>query len=237
MRPLSKLTVFLFSYGIALFPAFSQESPLHSVRSIADSLYGLNDLLVNGTQYLPSHPKAAGYPFFPDQGFSSGVVFVKGERFEGVKINYDAEGDQLLLDVTAGMPWIRYLALNDLLADSFCLDSRVFVHARTLPAMPGGTVYLEKLYEGRFVLLVRHQKKFKAEFNQWKPYGEYMTYPVRLLILREGIFHDASREKQWLDLFSSHRKEVKKFLRKHNINFRKATTEQLKQIAAYCNGL
>lgn len=232
-----RLTAFLFSFCWALVTGNSQESPLSSVRSLADSLYGLDDLLVNGTQYLPSHPRAAGHPFFPDQGFSNGVVFVKGERFEEVRINYDAEGDQLLLDVSASMPWIRHLALNDLLTDSFCLDSRVFVHVRTLPAMPGGVVYLEKLYEGRFVLLVRHQKKFKAEFNQWKPYGEYITYPVRLLLLREGAFHDVSREKQWLDMFPSHRKEVRKFFNRHKIHFRKATTEQLKQIAAYCNGL
>jgi hypothetical protein len=232
-----RLTAFLFSLCWAVVTASSQESPLSSVRNLADSLYGLNDLLVNGTQYLPSHPRAVGHPFFPDQAFSGGVVFVKGERFEGVRINYDAEGDRLLLDVSIPMPWIGYLALNDLLADSFSLDSRVFVHARTLQAMPGGAVYLEKLYEGRFVLLARHQKKFKAEFNQWKPYGEYITFPVRLLLLREGVFHDVSREKQWMGLFSSHRKEVKKFIRKHKINFRKATTEQLKQIAAYCNGL
>jgi hypothetical protein len=232
-----RLTAILFSLCWAVVAASGQESPHNSLRSLADSLYGFNDLLVNGTQYLPSHPRAAGHPFFPDEAFSSGVVYVKGERFEGLKINYDAEGDQLLLDVSASMPWIRYLALNDLLADSFSLEGRVFVHVRTLPAMPGGSGFLEKLYEGRFVLLARHQKKFKAEFNQWKPYGEFIAYPVSLLLLREGVFHDVSREKQWMDLFSSHRKEVKKFIRKHNINFRKATTGQLKQIAAYCNEL
>ncbi len=232
-----RLTAILFSLCWGVVTACCQESPLSSVRSLADSLYGLNDLLVNGTQYLPSHPRAAGYPFFPDQAFSGGVVFVKGERFEGLRINYDAEGDRLLLDVSASMPWIRYLALNDLLADSFMLDRRVFVHVRTLQALPGGAVYLEKLYEGRFVLLARHQKKFKAEFNQWKPYGEYITYPARLLLLRDGVFQEVARKKQWLDMFPAHRKEVKKFLRKQNINFRKATTGQLKQIAAYCNEL
>lgn len=232
-----RLTAFLFWLCWAAIPAFSQESSPGSMRSMADSLYGLDDLLVNGRQYLLSHPWAEGHPFFPEQDFSGGVVFVRGERFEGVKINYDAEGDRLLLDISASKPWVRHLALNDLLVDSFYLGSRVFVHARTLPAMPGGLVFLEKLHEGRFVLLARHQKKFKAEFNQWKPYGEYIAFPVRLLLLREGAFHDVSREKQWLDMFPAHRKEVRKFLHRHKIHFRKATTEQLKQIAAYCNGL
>lgn len=229
MRYPSILALYLF----AALPLCSAQS----ILAMADSLYGLNDLLVNGTQYLPSHPRAEGHPFFPAAGFSGGVVFVKGERFDEVQVNYDAEGDQLLLDVSETMPWIRHVVVNELLADSFRMGDRTFVHARTLPGMLAGAGYLEKIYEGRFMLLARHQKKFKAEFNQWRPYGEYITLPEKRLILKDGVLFDVSREKQWLELFSAHRKDLNKFLRKHHIHLRKATTAQLKQVAAFCNGL
>jgi hypothetical protein len=237
MMSACKFTAFFLTVCLIQSPAFCQQTALQNIKTAADSIYGLNDLLVNGRTFTRAHPRANGHPFFPAETFSSGTVFVKGQRFEQALINYNAQQDELALDVSESMPWIGIIALNDKLVDSFRIGARLFVHTNALPAKAPGAVYLEKLFEGKFYLLARHQKKFKAEYNYWNPHGRILTLPPRYLFLENGVFHDATRKKHWLKYFGEHKTALKKFLRMNKINPGKATMEQLKQVATFCNGL
>ena len=209
---------------------------VQDIREMADSLYGLDDLLVNGRIYTNPHPKANGHPFYPKAAFSLGEVNVKGEKFDEVTINYNAEQDELVLDVSHSMPWISYIVLNHNLVDSFRIGDRSFVHAHTLPPNPYGRLYLEKLFEGKFSLLASHEKVFSPDVNQWHPHGVFLEKADNLLLLKNNTFTDVTREKKWLNHFIDHKKDIKKYLKRNRINWKKANLEQLKQLADFCNG-
>jgi hypothetical protein len=237
MMPACKFTTIFIMVCLIQQPVFCQKTALQDIRTAADSIYGLNDLLVNGRTFTRAHPRANGHPFFPAEAFSRGTVFVKGQPFVQKLINYNAQQDELALDVSESMPWIGVIALNDKLVDSFQIGAHLFVHTNTLPAKGPGDVYLEKLFEGKFFLLASHQKKFKAEYNYWNPHGRILTLPPRYLIFENGAFYDVNRRKHWLKYFGEHKTALKKFLRMNKINPGKANMEQLKQVAAFCNGL
>ena len=236
MKSTFRLIVLLFAVWAFHQQAYCQELNLPGIRSAADSLYGPNDLLVNGRIYNNAHPGANGHPFSFEEAFSPGAVFIKGERFGRLKVNYDATLDEPVLDVMESMPWIKYIVLNNKLVDSFLVGDRLFVHANTLPVKNAGRVYLEKVFEGKFSLFARHQKYFKSEYSRWHPKGVYLETPVNYLILYDGLLSDVTREKQWLDYFAGHKKELKNYLRKNKIKLRKAGIVQLKQVAVFCNG-
>ena len=236
MKSTLRLIVLAFAAWAVQQQAFSQESNLPDIRSTADSVYGLNDLLLNGRIHNNAHPGANGHPFAFEKTFPPGAVFIKGEWFGSLKVNYDATLDEPVLDVVESMPWIKYIVLNNKLIDSFLVGDRLFVHANTLPVKIADRVYLEKVFEGKFSLLARHQKYFKAEYSSWHPKGVYLDKPVNYLIVSEGSLYEVTREKQWLDYFAGHKKELKNYLRKNKIKLGKASIGQLKQLAVFCNG-
>ncbi|MCB9285169.1 MAG: hypothetical protein H6563_13920 [Lewinellaceae bacterium] len=236
MRASRILPTLLLAVVVLQPHAHSQEPDLPGVQQVADSLYGLNDLLVNGRIYANPHPRAIGHPFFPEATFSPGVVYVKGEKFDQALINYNAEQDELILDVSKPMPWIGHIVVNHNLVDSFRIGDRHFVHAHTLPPNFAGRQYLEKVFEGKFSLFASHEKLFNPDISHLHPHGVFLNKPTRLLLLKDGAFTEVTRKKQWLDYFPAHRKDIKRYLHKNRIHWKKAHVEQLRQAADFCNG-
>ena len=232
-----KLSILLLWVLTIHIPTFAQISEIHHLQGLVDSIYGQNDLLINGRIFIETHPQAKGHPFFPEESSSEGTVFIKGEKFGDIQVNYNAELDQLVLDVEESMPWIHYIVLNNRLVDSFLLGGHSFVNVQALSAEKDDKIYLEQLFSGHFRLFAKHQKSFKAEFNRWNPHGKYLAKPTKHLLLEDGFFHDVTGKKRLLRYFEKHRKELKKFLHQHRIKLKKANPEQLKQIAAFCNDL
>jgi len=231
------LILLFFAVSILRQHGFCQGTDLALIRSAADSAYGLNDLLVNGRIYVNANPRANGHPFYPEETSSKGTIYVKGEKFDAVKINYCAELDELVLDVGETMPWIEYIVLNNKLVDSFLIGNRTFVNVNALPVKVAGMVYLEKIFEGKFSLFAKRRKIFKPEFNHWNPRGVYLEEKPLYLIMDNDGSHDITRKKQLLNYFSGHKKELKKYLYRNNINLQKADIRQLKNVAVFCNGL
>jgi hypothetical protein len=76
------------------FPSWCQQAPYaDKVRQA----YGLNQQLVNGTQYINRHFRARGHPYFGDEDPVDGSVVLKGEEYKGVRIKYDIFSQQLEL--------------------------------------------------------------------------------------------------------------------------------------------
>jgi hypothetical protein len=117
LRIAAALFLVLVGYGIR-----SQD-----IASRADSIYGHNALLYNGTKYafyVPS--RTGGHQFLASPDFVPGTVTMKGVLFEVPGINYDVYNQEVLLQFENAAGGQEVIALTQAWIDRFYIGEKRF---------------------------------------------------------------------------------------------------------------
>jgi hypothetical protein len=199
--------------------------------------YGADDLLMNGSIYVPLHSLAIGHPYFEVHDWVLSTLYVKRHRFDQVKLKYDIELDEFVLFILDKQERKNYLLLNRHYVDSVRMGKYVFVNADNIPGIPEKFGYLENVYDRQFYFFVTHHKDFKKEFSESKPHGEYSEQTSTRYILDDGRLTKVNSKKAFLSYFEPYKSELKSYLRKNKIKYKKANSGQLYNLLIYCEGI
>jgi len=207
------------------------------LKNYIDQIYGSDDMLVNGRIYVPQHGLAEGHPYFEVVDWVFGNLFIKGVLYEDVKLKYDIELDEFILFIKDKQDRKNYIVLNHHYVDSVYMGKYVFVNTDVLPEIEKDLGYAELVYDRDFIFLIKYTRDFKKEYSDSKPYGEYAEQKATRYICESGELVKISSKKAFLAYFEPDKKEIKKYLKKNNIKYKKANSGELYHLLNYCNAI
>jgi hypothetical protein len=215
----------------------AQENPnLKKLLDTTNSFYGSSDLLNLGEIYQAEHVYARGHPYFITDDYTLASLTVSNTEFGDIKARYNIASDQLIIKakVDSGL-LVSMVTKNDWI-NSFVINNHFFVNLNKL--YPGKEVqgYCEQVYKGDNIFYIKYKKKFIDTYDDNTPEGFFSVLKVNKYIYTGDIFIQVNKKK---DLFKLYRdkKSIKKYIRTNKINYSKASSDQLKQLMQFCDGL
>ena len=183
------------------------------------------------------HSLAEGHPYFETVDWIIGHVFVRGNKFEGVKLKFDIELDEFILYIEDKYQRKNYLVLNHHYVDSVAMGKYLFVNTGILPEIGRDIGYAERVYNSDLIFLVKYTKDFKKQYSESKPYGEYSKQNSDRYIAERGQLTKVTTRSSFLKYFEAYKKELKRYMKKQKINYKKANSGELYNLLNHCHAL
>ena len=178
------MRVFVIILSLVFSLNLFAQNATEQLRQHTAKIYGIDDILVNGTAYRTLHPIAAGNPFFESSICSKGELNLKGRSFHDALLKYDIEQQTLILKGFADSARFEVIALNNNYIKSFSLQGRYFVNIENLLNSASIKGFYELIYEGSFVFVRLYSKEFVASFSNQHPNGKYSKTKLENFIVR-----------------------------------------------------
>ncbi|MBS1664444.1 MAG: hypothetical protein JST68_25590 [Bacteroidetes bacterium] len=184
--------------------------------------------LYNGTLYAGYDRQAQGYPFFQSNSALSGSLTYDGVLYPQVPLYYDLEKDIVVIPDKKNSAQIRLLSEK---LSSFTVDGHTFIHLlpdSTEKDAPAEGFY-ELLYKGKATALARHKKQVQSFGKPEDNLTRYQQYDSWYLE-RDGKYYTIRNQR---DLTNTLGKNLKDYLKKNNISFKKNPADALTKAAAF----
>ena len=213
----------------AQFPSPSSDStPLYNAILLYTRSNAAEARLYNGPLYAGYDHHAQGHPFFRSNSTLPGSLTYGDVLYPQVPLYYDLEKDVVVIPDRRNSVQIRLLSEK---LSSFTVDGHTFIRllpdsmAKDAPT-PG---FYELLYKGRIIALARYKKQVQTlgrpEENQTR-YQQYDSWYLE----RDGKYYSIRNQR---DLISVLGKNLKDYLKKNNIAFKKNPAEALTKAAVF----
>lgn len=185
--------------------------------------------LYNGHQYIRNGSYAIGFPFFQADSLQSGSFVYDGICYQDMTLEYDLVLDQLIIPDYARDGLISLITEK---VTRFSIGSHLFEYFIKSDAGLPQTGFYEVLYAGSKVsLLARRQKRFifPSDPETPKRYDAIDQYFLRT----ENKFRQISGQSSLLAALPDKAVQVKKYIRKNRVRFKKELEKDLLQTTAY----
>jgi len=196
-----------------------------------DRSYGTNFNLLNGRKYYLLY-SSNSHPFLYSDHYRPENLWINGVSFEGIPINYDIYKQKLILQYRSYSGEARKLILNEELIDRFSLNGKDF---RRLYFPETGFGYFQVVTSGELSFYFSWGKTmFYSPTSDSTPYN--YTKPSRKAYLyKSGQLHSIKSRSAFTNAFEKkYRRDINRFLRKEQINFRSSTDDHINRLMEYC---
>lgn len=224
--------------SVASVEAQSEMNIEEQLKCAEQTYYGTNDLLVNGIDYIPLHPRADGHPYLESNKFHNGIVFIRGKVFANLDINYDLEQEQLILKYQKNDNKLVQIVLSQNIVDSFFIQNLIFVNSKFIPDIISKPQFVIQLYYGHHNFYKSIKKRFYPVYNSLNPNGKYEMPEVSYFIVSpDGKIIKVENKRQFIEYFSKHKTAVSDYFKQNKIKWKKMTNFQLNQLMKFCDSL
>jgi hypothetical protein len=211
------------------------QNATEQLRQHTSEVYGIDDILVNGTTYRPLHPVASGNPFYGNGVFVKGQVDLKGRSFQDVLLKFDVEQQKLVLKLFIDAAKFELIALNNNYIKSFSLHDRYFININTIVKNNDFKGFYELIYHGGFLFVREYKKVFIGAYSDKYPYGKYSDTKATNYLFIKGERFKIAKKKDLFNIFPQHKVLIKKFMKEHKIKLRKSGNNKLNILMQYCD--
>jgi len=225
---LTVLLVFIFS---ALF----SQNTVEEISEYTSKVYGTDDLLVNGSNYLPLHPVAYGDPCFEKSAFVIGSLYLIGREFENVELKYDIEQQKVILKGFVDAIHYKVIVLNDNYIKDFYLHNKHFVNISNYLNQNFIYGFYELIYDGSFVFVKQYSKEYLAVYSNRYPSGKYSETKIEMSVIKDNIKYKIKNRKSLFSVFPEQTSEIKIYMKDNKIKLRKASNINLYNLMQYCD--
>ncbi len=217
-----------------------------------------DDLLINGRVYIPVHYKAQGNPYFEKDEWMLATLYIMGEVYENQIVKYNIESGKLILNTlvrnkynnielnTQNIDSFKIASLNTLFPfnnknkDDYDLIRQIITKTKIKSSdyrvfISIGDDFYQKIYLGKYSFLKKFEKNFKKIYTEQNHFGLYTNQKFSYFIYDNFGLTEVNTKKQFFNFFGVHRKEVRKYMLKNKINYRKASDDVLFNLMVYCN--
>ncbi|MCB2196685.1 MAG: hypothetical protein KQH79_12555 [Bacteroidetes bacterium] len=232
------LLVAYISFNLKSQNTYKQSAPeVIALINQAEKIYTANDQLINGAVYPIPNPRIKGNPYLTDM-WTPSVLYINSNTYSNMFIKYDLTIDNIILKIEVDEEVEQLVNLNKYQIDSFKLGNSKFINSTTIKNDNESPTYFEELGTGTYSLYVKYEKVFIKEYNNITPYGKYSSTRKDLFLFYNKQLHSVDRKSAFLDHFSANEQaEIKNFMKKNKINYRKATNDELKKLIKFSNAL
>lgn len=231
------ILIFLFvSDKLNSQTATNNNEEIIQIYQYAKEKYGTDDELINGLIYLPENPYANGNRFFLSDDYLKGNIYKQGIVFENQSMKYDIENDDLVLHGKLKRSFIDIL-LHKSQIDSFTIADRFFINSSHLFSTDTLNRFFELIFRNNTTFLTEYYKEFRADYNEKTPHGRYTSAKKRYFIFKDDRLYDVTRKSKFLRFFKDNKRDIRKFMKKNKIRYRKAQQTELKRLMEYCHDI
>jgi len=216
------------------FSSLFCQTTIGDLKEISEKKYGPDDILINGSSYVLSHPSANGNPFLGENKFTLATINLKGRQFNNILLKYDIEQQMIILKVDNSYG-SKIITLRDNYIKDFHLFNKHFINLEEKGISDKNIKFLELVYEGNFIFGNYYSKSFLAIFSNKYPYGKYTKTKVSNYLFIKNKKVSINNKRDLLLVFPEHKHDIKKFIKKNKIKFRKATNSDFHKIMQYCD--
>ncbi len=213
---------------------------ISAARSFYSKSMGAASTLYTGNAYERYWQGVRGHPFYLSDQFADGTVHYNGSYYEKVPLLYDMARDALVSQDFSGK---NYMVLLPEKVRNFTVGTHSFIRlvfdSSTVGAGSLLTGYYERLYNGNIRVLVKRKsvvlRLLKTEEGDGKAGGadakfaEYDDYYIE----KDGVYHAIDSEGDILAVCKDRKTEMRKFLNRREINFKKDRANAIVQAVAY----
>ncbi len=231
------LLTFLYVGAKAQEMHIQDSTKLEKLKEYTEQVYGTDDRVVNGKAYLPIHFNAKGDPYFLTDNWTESTLVINNEEYDGQETLYNIDIEKLILKTTLKSKEDVLLVLNTDFLEAFYFGEHYFVNGEKYFPNTKFKGFVEQVYNGDFKVVIQHQKSFVSQYTANSPHGFYSGTKSMIFIFDKGELKKLPTKKTMLDYFPEHKQEIKKFLRKNSIKYKKATANQLKQLFTHCDDI
>ena len=203
----------------------------------SQSYYSINDEIINGCVYPLPDSRIKGYPYLDDQ-WTEAILFVNNKKYTNLLIKYDLTIDDIILKTEIENGIQKLVNLNKFQIDSFLVGNSLFINSRIFPHEEKTHTYYEQIYRGKYSLFKKYEKVFIKKYNIITPYGNYSNLRTDIYLFDNKKLNIVNRKSLFIKCFENEKhNEIKYFMKKNNIKYRKASQIQLKGLMNYCSKL
>jgi len=208
-----------------------------STKNITEQKLGLDDLLVNGISYIPEHTNVNGSPEFEYINGHNSFLFIKGQKFEKIRMAYDIVSDHALLIRDFGNGLENRIILYPSNVDSFTIGNHFFVNPANSYENFTGKGYFEKITDGNIIFLKKHSKSYLQIYDNLNR-GKYSPQKFsRFLTDSNGKLTAVNSKGSFLRYFSKYKKNIRSYINEHNIKYKNADHSEIRSLMNHCNTL
>jgi len=200
-----------------------------SVIKIYYNTVGENMQLYNGSEYAGSFSSSIGHPYFETDRLQKGTILYDAVLYRDIALSYDLVRDELIISNYSQQFNLKLVTEKVVY---FTLLNHVFVRIEPDSLIVGAVTsgFYEMLYNGKFIVLAKRAKRLQSGAAEDKPrFIQYDHYFVR----QENSFKEVESERDLLDLFNEQKTDVKKYLRKNDLRFKKDPGNTIVKAAEY----
>jgi hypothetical protein len=201
--------------------------------SIYKKQLGDQSSFYNGSRFSPTgYVFRTGSPYFISDSFYMGSVEYDDILFDSVYLLYEDMRELLVSRNKDNYP----LQLINQRVSSFIISGHSFIRVTADSLHPGipRTGYYEILYPGHSQLL---KKTFKTIIEEPSVYENTVIRRIEetdgYYMKKAGAYHRVNSKTELLGLMHDHQKEIQKYIKKNNLNFRKNREDLLIRTAEY----
>ena len=236
---------FSFSYliisAVFLLFYFPDSRGQHTKSLAADilykyfsTLYGLDQNLVNGVKFYKSPEAVSGIEFFKDAKSSPGQISVNGIRYPDVFLKYDLVKQDVILEYNYPPGGKMQIIIDKEKVTEFEIFEKTFKKYR-FPST--GEHFFQTITVGDLVCLI-YWTKIRVPSTSSMHYAYLYTEENRkTYLLIENQLYQFSGQRSFLNLFPEYKEEIKKFIRRHQLEIRNVSDGDLVRLLEYCHGL
>ncbi len=173
--------------------------------------------------------------FFWTDKFQQGTVYYNGSFYENVPLLYDELRDELISKTFSKSTDIKLLGEK---ITSFTIGPYTFIRLvpDSLNNLSLAAGFYEKLYEGVVTVLDKHEKKIEVSLKINEDTSRFVESD-HYYIVKDGNYHSVKTEGDILSVFKDKRTEMRKFLNRKDVYFKKEKAKTIVQAAAYYSEL
>ena len=186
--------------------------------------------LYNGTDHMGYSTRIKGHAYFETSDLRNGTVNYDGLTFTNVPMTFDLLKDQLVILHFNKLTKINLI--NEKLKD-FTLNNHHFIRIvkDSLHNQPLATGIYDQAYSGKSAVLVKRTKFIEETVTDHleQNFAELNFYYVK----KDATYKAVKSYKSLLELFNEKAKDVRRYLKKSKIRYRKDRETAIVKAAAY----
>jgi hypothetical protein len=188
--------------------------------------------LYNGKEHTGYSPRIKGHAYYLTREWQYGSVLYDGVHYKDVAILYDSYKDQVVVKHPNDQFIVSLVSPK---VNSFTIAGRRFIplEADQPQNIKGG--FYELLTDGTVQVLAKRWKTMREYINVTMEY-EFMEHN-QYIIKKDGTYNIIRSEGKLLDVLGDKRAEVKQYLKKNGIRYKKTPEEAIVKAVEYYQSL
>jgi hypothetical protein len=204
------------------------DTPFNKAIAYYQNVVGANSFIYTGKEYIGYDISIEGDPYFKWDSLQKGDIYYDGNLYKDVPMLYDIVKQVVVIDRYQANP--RISLLNEKIK-YFTLNGHRFVNERA----ENGNAFFDILSDGRVGVWVKRVKTIRKPMHAENP--DFFKETDEIYIKKGDALYPVSNRNSVLLVFNDKRRQVKTFIRKKRLRFKKHIEPDLVQTVSFYSTL